>query len=1105
MKNVYTKLSLLTLLLSSWVVGSAQYCSPTYRYMWDVIDEVALTNGTTNLLNRTAGWAGAPQGYTDYTIANVHNYVCIPGTNVGYKVTYDGGVNSNRQQSGLSIWIDWNDNKVFDSGERIVNNTGVGTKTGSFAVPATYQGQPTAGGTYRIRFQNNWNAAAPTDPCQSNYTSGEAEDYLFSVLYQENLGIDEILDPFVPSCSIGDSVIIALKSNSKTSIDSATIQWSLNDTLQTPYNWTGSISAGGAASIANVNLGALKYKYGDTLKVWLSLVNGDTLDDFQGDDTLTRIPRPGLVGTYSVGDPASDYDSLYKVIRDIREIGVCGNVIFNLTSKKHYGQGIFDVIPGITNNAEITFNSMAGDADSASINWSNGSSARNYVLSFTNTQNITFNDLTIEDLSSSSNSSLVLFENSNDIAFNDCNFNATYLGSSSNSNLVRQEGLNPIENISFDGCDFDGGNEAIRFQSGLSTKPNEDIEITDCSFNNHNNGGVFLTNTLGVTLTGNTNSNITRVPSSSSTFLLVDGATGSVEINNNSNITSPRSMTYGVRVLNSSGTPSNKVVIYNNRFIMGDTILTPSYNGIRLDNVKFYEIANNAISVLGRTATTAGIFINNSGANEVHNNIVANYGDGQAFNIQGNSSISAMNNNVLYAQFDLGKYGNLTISDLANWQNNYGFEISGISTDPLFVDSTLRTCNTLIDNIGTSIFQTNDVDGILRSGTTPDPGAFEYSAPSKFSVGDDYNICVGDTLVISAQVSAADTVLWNSTDTVNSMYFTQTGIYYAELFGACGNSVDSFTVVTNKEVELPNDTNLCAGESLLVSADISNGTYSWNSGAATAGIIINKRGQYFLSVNDSDGCLSSDTIEVTISSAVSLPNDTIICEGNNVNLDPGTGAGTYVWSNGSSSSIQFVDSSSTYWVQFTDPLNCISADTTKVTVDAVPFATFTQSQFSQSNWEFTADDKSGIDYHWSFGDGKVDSGLIWKTVNIYDTNAVFTVTLTVTSANCGKAVINKQVEVITVGSNEVTPYSNVSVYPNPTSGLLNVKLPSDIDLNSVSIKIIDLNGRVVVDETKNSVQQFTLNLNDHNLASGVYQLSINNASNTLFNGKITLH
>ena len=118
MKNVYTKLSLLTILLSSWVVGSSQYCSPNYSYEWDAIDQVALTNGTTNLLSNSTQWAGGNRGYTDYTIANVHSYTCIPGTTVGYKVTTGG---SNQTTSGLSIWIDWNKNNVFDSGERVAN------------------------------------------------------------------------------------------------------------------------------------------------------------------------------------------------------------------------------------------------------------------------------------------------------------------------------------------------------------------------------------------------------------------------------------------------------------------------------------------------------------------------------------------------------------------------------------------------------------------------------------------------------------------------------------------------------------------------------------------------------------------------------------------------------------------------------------------------------------------------------------------------------------------------------------------------------------------------------------------------------------------------
>lgn len=1102
MKNIYISLTFLAALIG-WEVANAQYCVPTHQREWGTFDEIELTNGTTNLKNTTSGWGGSTNGYTDYTIANVHEYVCIPGTTVGYKATRS---TINRTTSSFSVWIDWDKSNTFEPQERMVNvYSNPAQWSGNFAVPATYNGKPTAGGTYRIRFSSNWGTSV-SNPCQTNMTGGETEDYNFSVLYQENLALDEMLDPFVPSCSIGDSVHIRMLSNSKTAIDSAVIHWSKNDTMQPAYKWYGNISANTPSPSVDVNLGALNYKYGDTIKVWLALVNGDTLDDFQGDDTLMRIPRPGLKGTYSVGTPTSDYDSLWKVIRDIHEIGVCGNVIFNLSSREHYALCDFGVIPGITNNAEVTFNSMAGDADSASINWSSTSSNFNRVLGFDNTQNITFNDITIEDTSNSFNSRLVHMFESKNIHFNNCVFYARYSGTSSSSILVQSNpGFKPnLENISFEGCDFYGGYAGIQLD-GTPTNPNMDITIEDCDFNEHYFYGVRLWDTEGLTLVNNTNYNSNRFPSTNGAFIYVDNVKGGTEIHDNSNITTERSMRYGIRIFNASGTPSNMVNLYNNRFSLGDTNLSTAYQGIYVSNSKFFMIAHNAIKILGRSTSSYGIYVDNGGANAVHNNIVANYGNGYAFNIQGTSSVSAMDNNALYAMNDFGRFGNQTIKTQADWRANYGFEINGVAVDPMFTDSTLRTCNSALDNIGNPLAQTDDIDGVLRSANTPDPGVFEYSAPAKFSVGDAYNICNGDTLEITAEISAADKVVWDNADTAKTMWFTAGGPHYAQLLGQCGNAMDTFDIIINKVVELPNDTNLCAGESLVVSADLTNGSYSWNTGSTGRSINIKNRGQYFVAVNDSDGCWSSDTIEVTVSIAAMLPNDTTICEGNTVDLNPGTGAGTYVWSNGSSSSRQFVDSTSTYWVQFTDPLNCTSTDTTRVEVAPLPFATFKQSNFSQSNWEFIADDQSGIDYKWSFGDGKVDSGLIWKTVNVYDTNGTFTVSLTVYSKHCGEATFTKEIEVITIGVNELANENGIKVFPNPTSGSVQIQIPSDIDVSTIDLKLVDLNGRVIIDESRSELNTIGLNLNEYNLASGVYQLSISSASNPLFNGKITLH
>ena len=106
MKNVYTKLGLLTFLLSSWIMGAAQYCSPSYTNDWESIQEVSLTNGTTNLTSRSVLWDGNSNGYSDYTTGNPREYVCTPGTTVNYRISTNP---SNTINSGLTAWIDWAD------------------------------------------------------------------------------------------------------------------------------------------------------------------------------------------------------------------------------------------------------------------------------------------------------------------------------------------------------------------------------------------------------------------------------------------------------------------------------------------------------------------------------------------------------------------------------------------------------------------------------------------------------------------------------------------------------------------------------------------------------------------------------------------------------------------------------------------------------------------------------------------------------------------------------------------------------------------------------------------------------------------------------------
>jgi hypothetical protein len=156
---------------SSWATTSfySGYCQVTAGAVNTYgIGSFSTSGGLTNISNLGTG---ANNYYTDYTALSVSQY---PGGSVGITI------NSNNGTIGAGIWVDWNNNLVFEAGEKMYASGAfyVDPATGSFSVPAL---QPI--GSYRMRVVGNWNSTNPT-PCGvlgfADY--GEAEDYTFSVV-----------------------------------------------------------------------------------------------------------------------------------------------------------------------------------------------------------------------------------------------------------------------------------------------------------------------------------------------------------------------------------------------------------------------------------------------------------------------------------------------------------------------------------------------------------------------------------------------------------------------------------------------------------------------------------------------------------------------------------------------------------------------------------------------------------------------------------------------------------------------------------------------------------------------------------------------------------
>lgn len=150
--------------------GFTGYCEFEGVDSYYFIDNFSTSGGlNSNIFNLGSGYGA--NGYEDATSMTVASFADGPDINISIET-------GNGAYLGSSIWVDWNQDLVFDASERVfVSNSYEESVTGSFNVPA---GTPV--GTYRMRVLVDNNDNSPDDPCSAVFGNGEAEDYTFEVL-----------------------------------------------------------------------------------------------------------------------------------------------------------------------------------------------------------------------------------------------------------------------------------------------------------------------------------------------------------------------------------------------------------------------------------------------------------------------------------------------------------------------------------------------------------------------------------------------------------------------------------------------------------------------------------------------------------------------------------------------------------------------------------------------------------------------------------------------------------------------------------------------------------------------------------------------------------
>jgi len=208
---------------------------------------------------------------------------------------------------------------------------------------------------------------------------------------------------------------------------------------------------------------------------------------------------------------------------------------------------------------------------------------------------------------------------------------------------------------------------------------------------------------------------------------------------------------------------------------------------------------------------------------------------------------------------------------------------------------------------------------------------------------------------------------------LNNLSLTDSVVYVTatDLLGCVGIDSISFTVEISPIIDLGNDTSFCAGTSLSLDANdgIPFTGYAWSSGQTTPGITITAPGQYIVVLTNLNSCTNSDTINVGefAPSALSLGGGQVMCLGDSIILDAGSGYTSYLWDDGTTNQTNTYFTFGTYNVVVVDTNGCTESDSALVDPDYFFYTLGADTTISLgASIDLTAN--PGISYLWNNAD-----------------------------------------------------------------------------------------------------------------------------------------
>jgi len=162
--------------------------------------------------------------------------------------------------------------------------------------------------------------------------------------------------------------------------------------------------------------------------------------------------------------------------------------------------------------------------------------------------------------------------------------------------------------------------------------------------------------------------------------------------------------------------------------------------------------------------------------------------------------------------------------------------------------------------------------------------------------------------------TSLDTSTVFSTDSITIVTPTATTTYFVTVGGIVTSSF-TVNVITAPPLNLGPDTALCVGDQIQLDVTALNCTYTWQDGSQQPTYSVSAGGLYWVQQNHQ--CAQQlDSILITMLDipVVDLGPDTVLCLGDQIQLNAATLKGSYIWQNGSQQPTYEVNTGGTYSV-----------------------------------------------------------------------------------------------------------------------------------------------------------------------------------------------